>query len=366
MSKTFHPLPIKEIIQETAATKTLIFSIPEELKSAFEYKQGQYLTLKFTIKGEEARRAYSMSSSPLEDQLAVTVKRVEKGLVSNYIHDELKAGQTIEVMPPEGRFYIKLNPDLRRTFYIFGAGSGITPLLSIIKTTLEKEPQSTVHLLYGNRDEASIIFREQLKELEKRYAGQFSVSHILSRPKLEKSKGLAGLFSKAQSTWTGKKGRIGETQIQEFLQLNKSRTSEANYFICGPNAMMDTVKEALQASGIDNKHIHLEYFTNNSEGEHKVPTKSEGASLIIHLDGQEIKLPSAPGKTVLTTLLENKYDPPYSCTSGSCSSCMAKIKSGSAEMEFCLALDEEEVKEGYILTCQAHPTSETLEITYDV
>lgn len=369
MSTTFYPLPVKEIRQETPDTVTVLFEIPEEHRAVFQYKHGQYLTLQFEINGVEERRAYSMSSSPLEPEIAVTVKRVAKGVVSNYIADSLKVGNVVSVMPPEGRFTCSLDADSRKTYYLIGAGSGITPLMSILKTILEEEPQSSIHLLYGNRMEDSIIFRDTLKTLETRYAGQLKVDHILSQPKKEKSKGFGGLLSKGKISWEGKRGRIDEAAIAAFLEENPMRTRSAEYFICGPSGMMQCAESFLKTQDIPSKQVHLEYFTPAGTNE-AVPGDSkkavDNAKVQVELDGREIDIVVPAGKSILDVLLEQKADPPYSCTSGACSSCMAKLTEGSVNMEVCLALDEEEVAEGFILTCQAHPSSATLKITYDV
>ena len=372
MSTQFHKLKVSKITPESNDAVSVTFDVPSDLHDNFSYAPGQYLTLKFDINGKEERRAYSMSSSPLEDGITVTVKKVAKGIVSNHLCNNVNTGDEIEVMQPQGRFTVELDEDKNRTFYLFGAGSGITPLMSIAKTVLEKEPLSTVFLFYGNRDEDSIIFKNQLDSMEQKYANQFIVNHTLSQPKKEKAGGLGGFFKKAKMAWRGEVGRISKNNVNKFLENNPPRSKEAHYFICGPGGMIDEVENFLLEKSIDKKSIHSERFTAASSesaeavAENMVAVPVDGAKLIVHLDGEKIETTIKKDKTILDTLLDLKYEPPYSCCSGSCSTCMAKIVKGKVEMEACYALDEDEVEEGYILTCQSHPTTAEIEITFDV
>lgn len=367
----FFQLKIKSKTAETPDAVTLELDVPDELHDLFQYKAGQYLTLRFQLGGHEVRRSYSMSSSPLENRLAVTVKKVAGGQVSTYLHDQAQVGDTLEAAHPDGRFHADLNPDKRRTYYLFGAGSGITPLLSIAKTILESEPMSAIFLLYGSRDGENIIFRNILDQLSERYTGQLHVEHVLSRPRKENSGGgLFGMFKKSTTNWQGKVGRITGRLATTFLDDNMPHGPEADclYFICGPGDMAEAIKTTLLGRGILAKQIHTEHFVNAAHppGDIAESGASGGRRVVVHLKGARIELPVPEGATVLDVLVKAKHDPPYSCTAGACSTCMAKLVNGKVRMEACYALDDEEVKAGYILTCQSHLETDVVELTYDM
>ena len=365
---TFHPLPVASITAETDKAVTVAFKIDDALAKDFTYKAGQYLTLKFLINGKEERRAYSMSSAPHDDEIAVTVKRVKGGIVSNHIADVLRPGDTVDVMPPQGRFLVEPDSAQRRDYYLFGAGSGVTPLMSILRTLLEEEPKSKVHLLYGNRDEDNIIFEQQLRDLEDRYEGQLVVRHTLSRPKREKKGGLRGLFSKGKMNWDGRVGRVDIPAVQEFMAANPGSVKDRQYYICGPGKMIDNVEQALLGLGYDKEVIHSERFVSANDVRKKAPATTEvsGAKITATISGKTSTVELKAGQTILDGLLESGAAPPYSCLAGACSTCMAKVSKGGVKMEVCFAIDDDEIAEGYILACQAHPTTPEVELTFDV
>ena len=362
----FYPLRVTRLQPETDQAVSVYFELPQSDRTAFNYRAGQYLTLRFTIDGKEQRRAYSMCSAPHEDELAVTVKQVKGGVVSNYIAGELKVGDTVDVMPPMGRFLAEVNPAARRRYYLFGAGSGITPLMSILRSVLEEEPKSEVILFYGNRDEDNIIFKEQLDELERKYAGQLTVEHTLSQPKKYSTGGLKGLFKRSHTKWEGAKGRIDRSALVEFLRRHPHGNLEARYYVCGPGQMIDNVEAALLGHGIDEKHIHVERFVSANDNNGEGRARSVGGTVKVKLSRELVTVELEPGQTILDGLLQAGHTPPYSCLAGACSTCMARVEKGGVKMDVCYALDDSEVEEGYVLTCQSHPTTPEVEIDYNV
>lgn len=365
----FHSLKVKSVTPETSEAVVIAFEVPTELKDTFTYKHGQYLTLKFVLGGKEVRRAYSVCSSPLTDaDMAICVKRVEKGLVSTHICKNVKAGDQLEVMAPEGRFTCKLENDHRKDYFLIGAGSGITPLLSIAKSVMEAEPKSQVHLLYGNRNEDGILFQAELERLQKRYSGQFNVEHTLSKPKVEKEGGLFGAFKKGKMNWTGSVGRIDTTKAAKFIEeFRHDDGRPAEYFLCGPSDMMKTVEKYLQNRGEEDKHIHAEWFTSLDAADKTTASAGVSGAVVTATLGGKVYTFTPTGKeTILDALRKQGVDAPYSCMAGACATCMAKVSHGEVKMDTCFALDQDEVKQGFCLTCQAHPASAEVTLSFDI
>lgn len=363
MSTDFNSLAINKIIRETENSISVLFDVPADFADDYAFQAGQYLTLKFELNGEEYRRAYSIYTSPIEGKLGVTSKRVKGGVISNHMNDTLVEGQLVEVMKPMGNFTIQLDHDAMKDYYLYAGGSGITPMMSLIKTILEEEPKSTVHLFYGNSDEKNIIFQEELDAIASKYAGQFNVRHILSDPLKEKS----GFFSKSKVSWQGWTGFPNQQNIAEFIEENPAKSKQQIHMICGPTIMMDIVQAALLGQGVQKENIMVEYFGSPTE-DAGAPAAAGGGgdeTVKVTLRGEEFNVTVPASKTILDAILELKKDAPYSCTSGACSTCMAKVTSGKVDMDACYALDDEEVADGYILTCQAHPTTADVAIVFE-
>tara|TARA_R110002049_G_scaffold104807_7_gene251410 strand:+ start:273 stop:1400 length:1128 start_codon:yes stop_codon:yes gene_type:complete len=349
MSKHFRQLTVKEVIKETQEAVSIVFDIPNDLAAEFKYKAGQYLTIKADINGESVRRSYSLSSSPSVDTvLKVTSKKVENGKMSHYLYDRVKAGDVLEVMPPEGNFIVETDAIRANSYVLFAAGSGITPIMSILKTVLEEEPRSKVKLVYGNRTVNEIIFYEELKSLATHFDGRLEVQHILSQGSLE--------------------GGISNTRINSSIisATVSNQGTDAIYYICGPEGMIKSTEEALKAANVAKDHINIEYFTSSAvdTGKDTVYEGNENEVTII-LDGDEFKIELNDGETILMAADRAGIDPPYSCQSGVCTTCKAYVKQGKIDMGESFALDDEEIEEGFILTCCSRPASAGVIISYD-
>ena len=354
----FHRLRVLAIKKETEGAVSVAFDVPYELYDTFNYKPGQYLTLKFNLNGEEARRSYSLCSTPvLEEALKIGVKRVEGGLVSNHINDNLKVGDEVEVMAPDGRFFANVDAKNYKTYYLFAAGSGITPILSILRTVVITEKKSLVHMIYGNRNQDSVMFHDELQKLQTQFPDRLALVHTFSHPKSSWS----DLWGNTKKVYHH--GRIDPETVKWFIDEYPPYAQDAEYYICGPGTMIENTKKALQSIDVPNGRIFTESFGGNSENDHVQGV--ENAQLIATLGGQTVELKVPKGKTILRTLVDDGKEPPFSCEGGVCGTCVCKIRSGQVHMKNNLALDEDEVKAGYILSCQSIPLTEKVEIVYE-
>jgi ring-1,2-phenylacetyl-CoA epoxidase subunit PaaE len=356
----FHQLQVKDIHRETAGCISIAFDIPRSLQQEFAFIQGQNITIKATVNGEEIRRSYSICSSPLEDELRIAVKKVADGKFSSWAHQSIVKGSLLSVLPPTGKFYTPLDAGNKKHYMAFAAGSGITPILSIIKTTLATEPDSHFTLVYGNKNRASIIFKEALEAVKNKFLHRFSVHHILSREKTDTPLS---------------QGRIDAAKCEAIFQHVVDLKSCDAFFLCGPAPMIFTVRDFLEKKGVEKQQIHFELFsTPDQQGTatmmHDDITESADAGktskVTIKLDGVsfDFDLPyHGPG--ILNAALDLGADLPYACRGGVCATCRAKLLSGEVMMDNNYALEPEEVANGYILTCQSHPRTETISIDFD-
>lgn len=357
----FHTLEVAEVKQETKDAVVVGFRVPADLRDDFKFIHGQYLTLKLTVNGEELRRSYSICSSPLDPEtIRIAVKKVSGGRASSQLVDRLKSGDKLEVMTPMGSFYTLLDPANERHYIAFAAGSGITPILSILKTVLRSEPKSRFTLFFGNTDQDRIIFREKLAQLKAQHADRLYVHHILSKGVDEDM-----LFN----------GRITTEKAKQLVSRFITDDYHKEYFICGPEQMMVNVSEALEGMGIEKKRIHIELFNTPVSTEAKKETDhSHGvkgsftgvADVKVVLDGREheIKIP-AKGDGILDSAIGFGLDVPYACKGAVCCTCKARVLEGQVEMDMNYALTDEEVAQGFVLTCQSHPRSPRVVIDYD-
>lgn len=349
----FHKLKVADIRRETIDCVSVSFHVPDELRSDFQYEPGQYITLK-TVLGEEVRRSYSICSAPQDGELRVAIKKVEEGLFSTYANEKLAVGDQLEVMNPAGNF----TPDLTtpKNYYGFASGSGITPIMSIMKTILASDQESTFTLVYGNKNIQSIIFREEIEGLKNIYLNRFRVIHILSREYTEVPLN---------------HGRIDHEKCTQLFHhlLDTKHIDEA--YLCGPEEMILSVKEYLIQSGVDAKHIKFELFGTNLQKKNKQKEKPEPTGPIskvsIKVDERtfDIDLPY-DGDNILDAALANGADLPYACKGGVCCTCRAKVVEGEVEMLVNYALEEDELAQGFVLTCQAHPKTDRVVIDFDV
>lgn len=347
----FHKLTIKDIKRETSKAISISFNLPEELKDNFLFKAGQYITLKTEIEGKEIRRDYSLCSSPKSGELKVAIKEVKDGTFSAYANSTLKSGDVLDVASPKGRFTFTPNDSKTKNIAAFAAGSGITPVLSIIKCALEEEIHSKVILVYGNKTTKDTMFFNELLELHHQYKDRFSIQFVFSQEDGDDS-----IF-----------GRIEKSTVN-YVMKNKHKHIDVDaFFLCGPEAMIHTVKDVLTEHNIDEDTIHYELFKASKPAEIKEEgsVSSGNTQITIIVDDETTTFEMSQKQTVLEAALDKDLDAPYSCQGGICSSCLARVKEGEVTMRQNNILTDSEVAEGLTLTCQAHPTTPTVVIDFD-
>ena len=348
---SFHKLSVKDIKRETEKSVSISFEIPENLKDTFSFKAGQYVTLKTLIDGHEIRRDYSLCVSPKSGELKIAIKEVTDGTFSAYANDTLKIGDVLEVAPPKGRFVFTPNDSKTKNIALFAAGSGITPILGIIKCALEEEIHSKVILVYGNKTTKDTMFLNELLELQHQYKERFSIQFVFSQQDEDDS-----IF-----------GRIEKSTVNYVVKNQHKHIEVDAFYLCGPEAMIHTVKDVLTGHGIDENRIHFELFKTAKPDEVEDTNASEigKTKITVTVDDETTSFEMSQKQTILEAALDEDLDAPYSCQGGICSSCLARITEGEATMRQNNILTESEVAEGLILTCQAHPTTPTIVIDYD-
>ncbi|QGZ93838.1 1,2-phenylacetyl-CoA epoxidase subunit PaaE [Terricaulis silvestris] len=357
MSIDFHKLRVAEVKRETPDAVSVRFELPEELREAFKFRAGQHLTFRREIGGEELRRNYSVCVSPSEGMLKIGVKKIAGGAFSGWVNDMLKAGDVMDVMAPHGSFCWAFDETARREYAAFAGGSGITPVLSLLKTALAMEPHSRFTLFYGNRNSPGVMFLEEIAGLKDRYLDRLSVFHFLEEEEEE-----IELFN----------GRLDRTKVEEVLSTVVRPQNVDAFFICGPGPMMDAVEEALIAKGVDKPRILIERFTTGplsaaqAAAARALEEKAAGLKMSVTLNGRRVQVAFDPEKhSILDNVRGAGLPAPFACKGGVCATCRAKVTAGEVSMKVNYGLSEQELAEGYVLTCQATPLTEGVALTYD-
>ncbi|MEC7770021.1 MAG: ferredoxin--NADP reductase [Bacteroidota bacterium] len=342
-----HALKISAVEQLTPNAVALTFDIPENLKDVYRFKAGQYITLKYELDGKELRRAYSISSPPSSGKLTVGIKKMEGGTFSVYANEHLKAGDTIQVMPPEGRFVFEASK--RRKIAAFAAGSGITPIMSIAQTVLESHRKNSFVLVFGNQSPEETMYFKEIQALKEQYGDRFFVQYVYSRSNEDDA-----LF-----------GRIEKSTVNFVLKNKFKKTKFDDFYLCGPEDMIHQVTDTLKENGIDQGKIHFELFT-SEDTEDELAENLEGKTQVtVILDDETYTLVMDKKELVLDAVLKQDIDAPYSCQGGVCSSCIARLTEGKAEMVKNQILTDSEIEEGFVLTCQSHPLTPKITVNYD-
>jgi len=356
MAEHFHALRVAEIVPETSEANSIRFAIPADLRDKFAFKAGQHLTLRATINGDEVRRNYSLCTAPDDQDWMVTVKRIGGGVFSNWVGDHLKSGDDVDVMPPHGSFTTEFDASKSRHLVGIAGGSGITPVISLIKTLLRSEANSRFTLLYGNRDSSSVIFLEALAGLKDKYLGRLELYHFLDAEEQD-----IELFN----------GMLDRVRCDDaILSLVPDAAEVSDWFICGPGPMMDAAEGALLDRNIPKERIHIERFTADRPAEAlareiaELQSKAEGVTVAVTLDGRTRKVAFTQGN-ILDSARASGLPAPFACKAGVCATCRAKVTSGKVEMAVHYGLTDEEVAEGYVLTCQSVPLGDGVAVDYD-
>lgn len=351
----FHRLAISDLRRETPDAISMTFAIPKELTQDYAFAPGQYLTLRTVMDGEEVRRSYSICSSPDDRELRIAVKKVDGGAFSSWALEALRSGDQLDVMTPTGRFGVAYAPEKARVHVGFAAGSGITPIISIIRGILTREPNSRFFLFYGNRTTGGILFREALEELKDRFIGRLSIFHVLSQEEQD----LPVLY-----------GRLNREKIELLLRAMVPAAAVDHVFVCGPLAMSEEIEATCVDLGIPAARIHVERFVSEFGGRPRAKARIAAeappaaiASLIV--DGKRRDVPVAEGEAILDAALRAGMDLPYACKGGMCSTCRAKVIEGETRMDQNYSLEPWELEAGFVLTCQAHPVSDRVVVDYD-
>ena len=350
----FHSLKIKDLQLETPDALLVTFEKPEG--NTFQYKAGQYLTFKFFIQGKQHRRAYSLCSSPtLDKDLQVCIKKIANGLVSNYVFQSWHKGDVVEVLPPNGNFCVETEANRLHHYILIAGGSGITPIFSILRTVLHEEHFAFVTLIYANVHENAIIFKNWIDNLQRKHKDRFAVHHILENP---------------IGVWTGLTGRIGnDDSIKLLKEVVQRHNIESSVYLCGPSGMMEVTKQILEKLKYPKENIFTESFgaTKEIEGFDNIDIDTiqyATHQVKVILDGMPHTLTVKAGQTILQAAIDAQLDPPYACQEGSCSTCRASLHSGKIHLLEREGLSDDEMKQGYILTCQSYPLSDDVEIEF--
>jgi ring-1,2-phenylacetyl-CoA epoxidase subunit PaaE len=356
MAEHFHALRVAEIVPETSEANSIRFEVPPELRDRFAFRAGQHLTLRATIEGEEVRRNYSLCTAPDEQDWMVTVKRIGGGQFSNWVGDRLKPGDTLDVMPPHGSFTTEFDEGKSRHLVGIAGGSGITPVMSLIKSTLKYEPESRFTLLYGSRDSSSVIFLEALAALKDKHLGRFEIYHFLDQEEQD-----IELFN----------GMLDRARLEEAIPALVPDTREVDgWFICGPGPMMDAAEGALLDRSVPRDRIHIERFTADrlpgavTREIEELQTQAAGVSVAVTLDGRTRRVQFTQGN-ILDSARTAGLPAPFACKAGVCATCRAKVTQGKVEMAARYGLTDEEVAAGYVLTCQSVPLGDGVAVDYD-